>query len=177
MKCPGCNWQMLYSRGENTKDFSCSNPNKVNECPCWTEAHFYPHMSVVPNWWFAEKYSLPFKSGARWYCICGPYNEYSWQQLPNENISEQLWPGASKKYTGTRQVSVLKEITIIQKQGILNWNNGNPIWGEIESSIQKEILRIPYMALPVNEDFSTEFNKLINHKSIDRFLNKLILFK
>lgn len=39
----------------------------------------------------------------------------------------------------------------------------------------ENIWSIPYMALPVNEDFNKEFDKLINR--FDRYLNKLLLLK
>lgn len=175
MKCPGCHHPLRYKGGANKRDFGCSNPNRLKECPCWVEAHYYPHMSVLDDWWFGEKYALPFKVHNQWYCIEGPRIETKWAEEPPDSLAEQLWPGSTKRYIATERVSYFKRINIIQKPGLINWNNGNPIWGQVSDSTQTYIVSIPYMALPVNEDFWGEFQKLINHKAIDRYVNKLAI--
>lgn len=74
MKCPVCRASMVYKGGENQKDFGCSN--RMN-CSSRSEAHYYPHLSVRPDWYFCEAYHLPFKSGNEWFCVIGPEYDYN----------------------------------------------------------------------------------------------------
>jgi hypothetical protein len=144
MKCTACFWPLCYDGGENKNDYSCSNPNKLEHCPAWTEAHFYPWMSVRDNWWFAAAYALPFKWNNKWYCIRGPQISSFGGLIGYGNETtflQELTPKMSRSY--------------------------NYVY---ETSSHNTILQIPYRALPVNDDFMGEFNKLV-----DQIMNKYLL--
>lgn len=102
MKCTVCYWPLRYIGGENKKDFTCSNPDKLRYCPCWTEIHFYPWMSVVENWWFAEAYALPFKWNDKWYCIRGPAG--------GSTLLQEITPKMSRVYNYVYETSAQKTI-------------------------------------------------------------------
>lgn len=137
MKCTACWSPIVYMGGENTKDHYCNNM----QCPARVETLHYSYVSVEPNWWFAARYSLPFKCQGSWYCTTGPHFNYRTRQDP---------------YRTTTSLHKLE----FQTNGL---------------HLRKEVWKIPYMALPVNEDFNREFAVL--HSKFDRYLNKLILLQ
>lgn len=129
MNCPVCKSAIVKSPGENTKDFHCDN----YYCSSRSEAKYFAHLSIRPDWYFVEKYHLPFKSGADWFCVCGP--EYSW-----EKFSIEFSPK-----------TILQRITI-QNPSVFN---------SFSHCTQQTLLSIPYMALPANQDFNEQFNILV----------------
>lgn len=162
MNCTACGYDIAYKGGENTKDHGCWNM----KCPARVEACYYGNVSVKPDWWFAESYTLPFKNGRQWYSAVGPvYTNFYNKKMPNGQI----------KYLVKEPITSLQRIDTFYEHNILNWNGGNPIWGDKLTCKQTEVWTVPYMALPVNEDFNREFNVLVN--KFDRYLNKLILLK
>ena len=153
MKCTGCNSPMKYSGGENKNDFSCSAPAT---CPCWNDIGYYPHVSVRENWWFSFSYNLPFKHNDSWYCVQGPIvEEYSYECNENGDLID----------IGYQQ----ENLTVFSRLEQHN-NYGFLSLGYPKDTVSTPILTIPYMALPVNNDFTGEFNKLINHKDFKKYL-------
>lgn len=146
MKCTACDSPIRYKGGENKKDHGCNSMT----CPARVEAVYFGNVSVREGWWFAESYHLPFKCGAQWFAVVGPNSFY----IPSNTTT-------------------LQKINTLYRYGILDWNRGNPIYGDRLECSQEAVWSIPYMALPVNEDFNREFTKLVN--KFDRYLNKLIL--
>jgi hypothetical protein len=149
MKCPGCGSPIKYSGGENKNDYSCSTPKT---CPCWTDIGYYPHISVRENWWFNFAYNLPFKHKNSWYCVQGPVvEEYSYECNENGDLID----------VGYQQ----ENLTVFSKL-----ERHYDYFLPDDTIISTQILTIPYMALPVNDDFTGEFNKLINHKDFQKYL-------
>jgi hypothetical protein len=150
MKCTGCGSPMLYSGGENKKDYSCSTPKT---CPCWTEICYYPHASVEPGWWFLREFHLPFKHKNQWFSIHGPVSEY--YEYECDEKGELVNVGTKEE-----QFTVLSALYNYN----FTWNNCN----------QVPLLQIPYAALPANEDFTREFEKIIQHPDIQKYLATII---
>jgi hypothetical protein len=156
MKCTGCGSPMLYSGGENKKDYSCSTPKT---CPCWTEIGYYPHASVEPGWWFLREFHLPFKYKNQWFSIHGPISEqYEYEcnekgELVNVGTKEEQFTVFSSLYN--------YNFNIISNKNIGDCN-------------QIPILQIPYVALPANGDFTREFEKIIQHSDIQKYIATII---
>lgn len=133
MKCLACGWPIRYIGGENKEDYTCSNPDKRKNCPCWSEIGYYPFMYVRENWWFARQYLLPFKKDDKWYCIRGPELVFNKEfALTNKTFLQELQPTMKRN---------------------------NRVWTFCEA---KTILEIPYRALPVNEDFTEQVDILLD---------------
>lgn len=145
MKCTACFTPIYHGPEENTKNHRCWNHGV---CPARVEAVYGCHVSVKPGWWFSEQYHLPFKIGPQWYCVEG-------------------YADSSNTY--------LKKIETHFQHGIIDWNKGNPIWGPRLESKQATVWKVPYMGLPVNDEFNDQFAALLN--KFDRYLNKLIVLQ
>jgi len=141
MKCTVCGAPMKYKGGENKEDFGCSDRK---HCPC-SEIGYYPHMGVRENWWFATQYHLPFKFDDKWYAATGPRHETIY--------SNGCW-------INTRGIIGYGERTIFQTISPYKYKwLTKPGITHMESK-QEYLFSIPYIALPVNDDFLGEFNKL-----------------
>jgi hypothetical protein len=158
MRCPTCQAPIIRSEEENIKNFRCSNKA---DCPTIKEARYSLNVSVKEGWWFAESYHIPFKWNGYWFCAIGP--DY---HLIDRGIADLDVVGP---------FTMFQKIKTSYKNGITNWNNGDPIYGQVLECSQEDAWYTPYMALPVNQDFNREFDILL--KKFDRYINKLIVLQ
>jgi hypothetical protein len=101
-------------------------------CLARQEVQYYTHIRARDNWWFAVKYHLPFKLNDQWYCVVGPTQD-------NETLFQSIYLSGGYWTTTNRYIPSFTWI-----------------------SQQTELFKVPYMALPVNQDFWGEWQKLQN---------------
>lgn len=105
MKCPVCLAPMAYRGGENKKDFGCTN---TEYCSSRSEIHYYPHLSVRPDWYFCEAYHLPFKSGNKWFALIGPEGDWDSKnrQFKEKTILQEIIP-SNNVFLSCTQVNLI----------------------------------------------------------------------
>lgn len=141
MICTACNKPLNY-RGNSlfyatpTKIYGCSG-----ECPAISEANYNTTVEIRDGWHFLHDYHLPFKSKNKWYILKGPYF-------------------LSNSKDNNNPISVLDEMVDFM---FIEWVPDGP---SLElphirySKKQKQLISIPYMSLPSNEDFEEQFEIL-----------------
>jgi hypothetical protein len=92
---------------------------------------FSPHVRIRDGWWFAVNYSIPFRINDAWYCV------YSSDVL-------------QRRYNAT----ILGEFFLTPHTNMFGWNLLPSRWET------KQVLSLPFYALPVNQDFEFEFDSL-----------------
>lgn len=114
-----------------------------DNCPVYTKLWHKPYVLVKPGWWFAGQYKLVYNRDDAWYNIQGPLS-----------------------FTGVEGYrSVLYRIDNISYTSLSGYRKS--YYGNVY------MFDIPYMALPVNEDFDREFQVLLS--KFDRWFDKLRL--
>lgn len=149
MKCTACDSPIYYRDEENTKNRTCWNMN----CPARVKANYFCNVSVMPNWWFAENYHLPFKYENIWYCIVGPTDE-----IPIDPDHKLTIDELTKPEHEPRKGTTLQKIDTFDVWRYIE--TPFPCWECNVECSQRNIWTIPYMALPVNDDFQKEFEAL-----------------
>jgi hypothetical protein len=136
MNCINCTSPIQYKGGENKKDFGCRNQS----CPSKIEANYSGFVYVRDNWWFLEKYGLPFKFDNCWWLLTGEANHK------------------------TILYKIIKEEQSNINGYVLMYNNNIRQWVPYYKNDEyehKKVLTTRYHALPANSDFNHEFTKLI----------------
>jgi hypothetical protein len=154
MRCLNCNSELKCTGGDSLEDFGCTN---YDHCPERLECRYWINVKVRDNYWFSPEYAIPFKINNQWYAATGPfYDRYD----PDYAITrfQKLSLEQRYKYNFTRTI---------------NLGYGEIDYGSIDESypvsVQQDIYDIPYMALPVNEDFNYQLDVLIN--KLGRYLD------